>query len=120
MDHRPALLARMVTRAVGAHSARSDKRRVRVRPASEMSRQFLLALLAFLAFISLGLPDGLLGVSWPSISAPFTIPLEALGLLVGVTTAGYLTSSYLGGAILRRLTIGAVQGGSPRTISAAP
>jgi fucose permease len=73
-----------------------------------MSRQSLLALLAFLAFISLGLPDGLLGVSWPSISATFTIPLEALGLLVGVTTAGYLTSSFLGGAILRRLPIGAV------------
>ena len=67
-----------------------------------MSRQFLLALLAFLAFISLGLPDGLLGVSWPSISATFAIPLEALGLLVAVTTAGYLTSSFLGGAILRR------------------
>jgi fucose permease len=73
-----------------------------------MSRQLLLALLAFLAFISLGLPDGLLGVSWPSISATFAVPLEALGLLVAVTTAGYLTSSFLGGAILRRMSIGAV------------
>ena len=73
-----------------------------------MSRQFLLALLAFLAFISLGLPDGLLGVSWPSIRATFDVPLEALGLLVTVTTAGYLTSSFLGGAILRRLSIGVV------------
>jgi MFS family permease len=59
-----------------------------------MSRQFLLALLAFLAFISLGLPDGLLGVSWPSISATFAIPLEALGLLVGVTTAAYPAGRY--------------------------
>ena len=73
-----------------------------------MSRQFLLTLLAFLAFISLGLPDGLLGVSWPSIRATFDVPLEALGLLVAVTTAGYLTSSFFGGAILRRLSMGAV------------
>ena len=84
-----------------------------------MSRQFLLALLAFLAFISLGLPDGLLGVSWPSISATFAIPLEALGLLVAVTTAGYLTSSFLGGAILRRLSIGVVLALSTAAAAAA-
>lgn len=73
-----------------------------------MSRPTLLALLAFLAFVSLGLPDGLIGVSWPSISAEFGVPLEALGLLVAVTTAGYLTSSFLSGSILRRLPIGSV------------
>ena len=36
-----------------------------------MSPKTLLALLAFLAFVSLGLPDGLLGVSWPSIRGDF-------------------------------------------------
>ena len=65
-------------------------------------------LLAYVAFVSLGLPDGLLGVSWPSISGDFGVPLEALGLLVAVTTAGYLTSSFLAGVILRLLPIGAV------------
>jgi fucose permease len=84
-----------------------------------MSRQLLLALLAFLAFISLGLPDGLLGVSWPSISATFAVPLESLGLLVAVTTAGYLTSSFLGGAILRRLSIGVVLALSTAAAAAA-
>lgn len=73
-----------------------------------MSRRTLLALLAFLAFISLGLPDGLLGVSWPSIRGDFGLPLDALGLLVAVTTAGYLTSSFLNGMILRILPLGAV------------
>lgn len=38
--------------------------------------------LAYIAFISLGMPDGLLGVAWPSIRADFSIPLDALGMLL--------------------------------------
>jgi fucose permease len=77
-----------------------------------MQRSTLLTLLAFLAFISLGLPDGLLGVAWPSIRAGFDLPLDALGLLVAVVTAGYLTSSFLSGALLRRFPLGTVLAGS--------
>ena len=73
-----------------------------------MPQGTLLALLAFLAFVSLGLPDGLLGPSWPSIRGAFGLPLDALGPLVGATTAGYLVSSFLSGAILRALPLGAV------------
>jgi fucose permease len=73
-----------------------------------MPRSTLLALLAFLAFISLGLPDGLLGVSWPSMRLGFDLPLDALGTLVVFQTLGYLTSSSLSGRILRLLPIGSV------------
>jgi fucose permease len=73
-----------------------------------MPRSTLLALLAFLAFISLGLPDGLLGVSWPSMRLSFGVPLDALGTLVAFQTLGYLTSSSLSGRILRVLPIGGV------------
>lgn len=73
-----------------------------------MSQRTFLILLAFIAFISLGLPDGLLGVSWPSIRGEFSLPLDALGLLVAVTTTGYLTASFLSGAILHRLPLGTV------------
>ena len=73
-----------------------------------MPRTTLLALLAFLAFISLGLPDGLLGVSWPSMRASFGLPLDALGTLVAIQTLGYLTSSSLSGRLLRVLPIGSV------------
>ncbi len=73
-----------------------------------MSPRTFLAALAFLAFVSLGLPDGLLGVAWPSISRDFALPLDALGILLAFTTAGYLTSSFLGGRILRVLPIGSV------------
>ena len=73
-----------------------------------MPRSTLLALLAFLAFISLGLPDGLLGVSWPSMRLGFDLPLDALGTLVVFQTLGYLTSSSLSGRLLRVLPIGSV------------
>ncbi len=72
------------------------------------SRRPLLTLLAFLAFVSLGLPDGLLGVSWPSMRREFGLPLDALGLLATVTTAGYLTASFLSGRLLRVMPIGTV------------
>lgn len=72
------------------------------------SRRALLAALAFLAFISLGLPDGLLGVAWPSLSDDFAVPLDALGLLVAIQTSGYLLSSFLSGRLLRVTSIGVV------------
>ena len=73
-----------------------------------MPRTTLLALLAFLAFVSLGLPDGLLGPSWPSMQRSFEVPLDALGSLVAATTAGYLVASFSAGAILRAVPLGAV------------
>lgn len=77
-------------------------------PSPSLPRRPLLILLSFLAFISLGLPDGLLGVSWPSMRRDFGVPLDALGLLAVFSTAGYLTSSFLSGRILRLLPIGTV------------
>lgn len=62
--------------------------------------------LAFIAFISLGLPDGLLGVAWPFMRADFGQPLDALGLLLVSFTSGYLLSSFFSGAIVRAIGIG--------------
>jgi fucose permease len=69
-------------------------------------RKVGLILLAYIAFISLGLPDGLLGVAWPSIRANFKLPLDSLGLLLMALTTGYLTSSFLSGRIMARLGVG--------------
>jgi len=68
----------------------------------------LLPALAGLAFISLGLPDGLLGVAWPSIRSYFGVRLDALGALLIVSTLGYVTSSFSSGRLLRRMNLGAV------------
>ena len=65
-----------------------------------------LILLAFIAFISLGLPDGLLGVAWPSIRNNFSLRLDALGILLFASTAGYMTSSFFSGKIIARLGVG--------------
>jgi fucose permease len=65
-----------------------------------------LILLAYIAFISLGLPDGLLGVAWPSIRAEFQRPLDSLGLLLLASTTGYLTSSFFSGRVMARLGVG--------------
>ena len=61
-----------------------------------------LIILAYIAFIALGMPDGLLGVAWPSIRADFSIPLDAVGVLILSSMAGYLTSSFLSGLLVSR------------------
>ncbi len=65
-----------------------------------------LILLSFIAFISLGLPDGLLGVAWPSIRSTFSLRLDALGLLLAASTAGYITSSFFSGKLIAKLGVG--------------
>ena len=67
-----------------------------------------LIILAFVAFISLGMPDGLLGVAWPSIRTSFSIPLDAIGMLLTATVAGYMTSSFLSGPLIARIGVGRV------------
>jgi fucose permease len=66
----------------------------------------LLIGLAYIGFVSLGLPDGLLGVAWPSIRTFFHLPLDALGTLLVMFTAGYLGSSFSSGHLLAHLHIG--------------
>jgi len=62
-----------------------------------------LIILTYVAFIALGMPDGLLGVAWPSIRGDFSIPLDALGSLLFLAMAGYLTSSFLSGRLIALL-----------------
>ena len=69
---------------------------------------FLLVGLAYLGFVSVGLPDGLLGVGWPSIRAYFALPLDALGALLVMFTLGYLLSSFSGGRLLTHINVGSL------------
>lgn len=65
-----------------------------------------LVALAFIAFISLGLPDGLMGVAWPTMRAEFNQPLDSLGYMLVAAMAGYMTSSFISGKIMARLGVG--------------
>jgi fucose permease len=67
-----------------------------------------LIILAYVAFIALGMPDGLLGVAWPSIRVGFSIPLDAIGMLLTAAMTGYMTSSFLSGSVVSRMGVGRV------------
>jgi fucose permease len=82
-------------------------------------RHRLIVALAFVAFISLGLPDGLLGVAWPSVRATFGRPVSHLGVLLAAGTCGYLVSSFLGGQFVRAIGVGPLLLASSLTVAAA-
>jgi fucose permease len=71
-----------------------------------------LIILSYIAFIALGMPDGLLGVAWPSIRVSFSIPLDAMGMLLFASTTGYLVSSFSSGYLISRLGVGRMLAGS--------
>jgi fucose permease len=66
----------------------------------------ILVPLAFLAFVSLGLPDCVLGVAWPSIRADFHQSLSQLGPILIGGAAGYLLSAFFAGQIVRTIGVG--------------
>lgn len=66
----------------------------------------LLTALAFVGFVSLGLPDGVLGVAWPSVRATFGLAISQLGLLLAVSVAGYFLASFGSGTLVARLGVG--------------
>ncbi len=70
------------------------------------SKKQIVVLICFIAFISLGLPDGLLGVAWPYMHLDYQVPLDALGLLLIFFTAGYLLSSFSSGKIMAKVSLG--------------
>jgi fucose permease len=62
--------------------------------------------LCCLGFAALGLPDGVIGVAWPSVRSDFRLPLDALGALLVASTAGYVASSAASGRLLARMGVG--------------
>ncbi len=49
----------------------------------------------YLGFISIGIPDQILGVAWPSMRQDFTKPIEAAGIIVSTITIFTILSSFL-------------------------
>jgi fucose permease len=66
----------------------------------------VLLAIALVAFVSLGLPDGVLGVAWPSIRRSFDLPPAQLGVLLTSAMVGYVASSFSSGEVVARLGIG--------------
>ena len=68
--------------------------------------------LVYLSFISIGLPDGMLGVAWPAIRLQMDQPLAAVGAITMTMTACSAAASLLAGAVVQRIGTGAVVAGS--------
>lgn len=61
----------------------------------------LLVMVASMAYLTFGIPDGMLGVAWPSMSSEFGVPVSSLGLLILALTAGYGAMTFSSGRILQ-------------------
>ena len=53
----------------------------------------LLLIVIYMAFISLGLPDALLGSAWPIMQIEFQVPVSYAGVVFGIIAAGTIVSS---------------------------
>ena len=62
----------------------------------------LLLAIIYLAFISLGLPDSLLGAGWPVMHGFFGVPLSWGGVVSMVISVGTVTSSLLSERLTKR------------------
>ena len=94
---------------LGAHALPCDgTRAMALPPASPPAtppRPLLLGL-AYLAFVSLGLPDAVLGVAWPSLRDTFALPQAGMGAILTATAGAYFASGLLAGRLIRSLGIG--------------
>ena len=69
--------------------------------------QLLLAII-YLAFISLGLPDSMLGAAWPEMYVEFGVPLSCAGILSALIAAGTIVSSLQSDRLTLKLGTGKV------------
>ncbi|WP_096269765.1 MFS transporter [Paucisalibacillus globulus] len=68
----------------------------------------LLLVIIYLAFISLGLPDSLLGAAWPAMQSDIGAQLETGGILFMTIAGGTIISSLVSGKVLKRFGTGKV------------
>ena len=68
----------------------------------------LLLAVIYLAFISLGLPDALLGSAWPAMRAQFDVPVYFSGVIFTIIALGTVVSSLQSDRLTRRLGAGKV------------
>ena len=69
--------------------------------------QLLLAII-YIAFISLGLPDSMLGAAWPDMYVEFGVPLSCAGILSALIAAGTIVSSLQSDELTLKLGTGKV------------
>jgi MFS transporter len=73
-------------------------------------KECLLLLLAiiYIAFISLGLPDSLLGAAWPVMYEELGVPISYAGIVTMIIAAGTIVSSLLSDWLMRKVGAGVI------------
>ena len=79
----------------------------------------LLLAIIYISFISLGLPDALLGAAWPIMSEQFAVPISYAGIISVIVFAGTITSSLLSDRLTLRFGAGKVTAFSVATTAVA-
>ncbi len=68
----------------------------------------LLLAVIYLAFISLGLPDSLLGAAWPAMYQDLDVPISGAGIVSMIIASGTVTSSLLSDRLTRAFGTGVI------------
>lgn len=68
--------------------------------------RLLLIVIAYLGFISIGLPDTLIGVAWPSVRETFGIRHSAIALIFFGASTSYVLSGIFAGRAVDRMGVG--------------
>ncbi|MDC7239109.1 MAG: MFS transporter [Spirochaetales bacterium] len=66
----------------------------------------LLLVIIYIAFISLGLPDALLGAGWPVIQPDLNIPYSYAGIIQMTIAGGTIVSSMFAGYLIKKMGTG--------------
>lgn len=65
-------------------------------------KKLILLLIIYLAFISLGLPDALLGSAWPAMFENLNVPVDYAGIISMIVAAGTVISSLYSGSLIQK------------------
>lgn len=68
----------------------------------------LLLIIIYISFISLGLPDGLLGSAWPSMYEGLNVPVSYAGIVSMIICGGTIISSLFSERLVNKLSTGVV------------
>lgn len=68
----------------------------------------ILIAVIYLAFVSMGIPDAILGAAWPAMQQDLNVPVSYAGIISFLITAGTVISSLMSDRLIRRLGTGKV------------
>jgi fucose permease len=68
-----------------------------------VTRSRLILIIAFVAFVALGMPKAAFGVAWPSVATDLAAPIAQLGLFIALHVGGYFLGSVVSGRLSHRI-----------------